>query len=158
MRTIKDKLTEYSDEMSEWVKVNSRRVTQTEKKVNYSERGQFVQIDIELFDKMFCSVSKASERVAKRMMRDMNYQTNISSGTYEEIMDDLELSKGTVIRVMSELRSIDFIRKYKNGRYMINPAVAIKCSFDFFPKLQTRYMSLQPYIENNEKELSIDVD
>lgn len=114
------------------------------------KRRRFVQIDCELFFSMTEKLSKTATRISTLMLRDMNPFTNIFSGTQEEIQQELELTENPVMKAMAELRTVDFMRKYKNGRYMVNPAVGIGCSEDYLPKLIDTYNSLQSTTPNKK--------
>lgn len=152
MGTMKDKLREISSKRSsDWVRTESLFLTGSEKKITYGGRSPYIQVDMDLMGRMFEAVSKSAEKISKFMLKEMNHKTNIYSGTYEEIREGLSLSKATVERSMVELQQIDFIRKYKNGRWMINPAVGIGCSYDYFNELMDRYYTLRPYIAKKER-------
>lgn len=143
MRSLRDQLQELGEERSEWVRMTTKEIQSGEKKVSYSGRSQFTQVNMGLYYEITRYVGSSGNAIANKMLDEMYYVTNIYTGTYEEIGESTELSSATVIRAMAKLQSVDFIRKYRNGRWMINPEVAIKCSFDKFDALLSKYTSLK---------------
>lgn len=107
------------------------------------QKRYYVQVDCELFFCMTEKVSRTACRVASLMLKDMNHFTNIFSGTCEEIQGVLNLTDRPVREAMAELRKVDFMRWYKNGRYMINPTVAIACGEEHAARIIDTYHSLQ---------------
>lgn len=118
----------------------------------------FVQTDWEVLYAMFEKLSGTAIKVASLMLRDFNHFTSIFDGTYAEVQEELNMSDKPIKDAMVELQQVDFIRKYKNGRYMINPAVGIGCSKDFLNKLRDRYEALQPYISKKNTRRTQNVD
>lgn len=131
------KLDELTKERLVPIVYNSEKPKKTNTKKRY-----FVQTDYELFFGMSERLSRVAFRVAVLMLRDMNHYTNIFVGTYEEVEDELQLTKRPTREAMAELQQVDFIRKYRNGRYMINPNIAIGCSEEYLPQLLDTYYSL----------------
>lgn len=105
----------------------------------------FIQTNWDLVFAMMEQVGYTARRIATMMLRDVNHFTNVYCGTQKEIQDELQLSEKPVKDAMVELQQVDFIRKYRNGRYMINPHIGIGCSKDYLPKLLDTFYSLQPY-------------
>lgn len=145
MRNMKDKLREIELERHEWQRSVGIDLDSGERKIKYAGRPAFVQVDMKLYSEMFDSATLAMERIARMILSNLNFSTNIYCGTFVEISEQTRISLSTVERTMVSLQQIDFIRKYKNGRWMVNPAVAIGCSFDYFHVLMDRYYSLRPY-------------
>ena len=115
------------------------------------KKRYFVQLDCDGFYSVTEKLSKTACRVAILMLRDMNHFTNIFSGTYEEVEEELQLTQRPVREAMAELQQVDFIRKYRNGRYMVNPCIALGCSEEYIPKLKDEYHSLQAGVSKKKR-------
>ena len=134
----RQKLDEWAEERLIPVSYSSKKPKETE-----DEKLYYMQLDCERYFVITEKISRTAIRVANLMLMEVNHFTNIFSGTYEEVEEKLQLSKRPVREAITELEQVDFIRRYKNGRYMINPAVAIGCKKDFRPKIFDTYHSLE---------------
>lgn len=140
MSSIKDIL---GSQKTTWVKtVTPQTDVFTEaRNTNYQKRS-YIKVDYDVYDGMMDSLSKGALTVARKMLLRVDHYTNIFLGTYTEIREMTNLSKTSVENAMAELLSVDFIRKKKNGRWMINPTVAIGCDDKFFDSLMNQYYNL----------------
>lgn len=149
---MKEKLREYSKDISRWEKVTYREVNSGEEKKKKSVRGKrsVLFVDTSILRKMLDPVSLSANRVAYLIMDEADFGTNIYHGTHEEIHEILKMHLNTVDKAIVELRSVDFVRKIRNGRLMLNPAVGAKCYAEDVTRLHDEYAQLRPY-EPKEK-------
>lgn len=151
--TQAQKIRALTQERTEWVKTTVRPF---EGRVRYSNR-RYLQMDVGLAREMFLQLTKAAMDVAMVIMDEVNTDNNIFAGTYQELEEKAGYSKSVIIEAMRELRQVNFIRKYKNGRWMLNPAVGIGCRSDRLDDLLDQYHRLQPYTSEKDKGGSEDV-
>lgn len=140
-------------EKSEWVKTTSRPMSSIGGRVEIKyARRSYIQADFGLLRMMILNMSKTAVNIAALILDEVNRSDNIFCGTYEEIQEKAGTARTITIKAMKELRKEDFIRKYKNGRWMLNPAVGIGCRSDRLDDLLDQYHRLQPYTSKNEEE------
>lgn len=149
---MKSKIAEYSEDISRWEKVTYRTADTGEQK-RKAVRGKrsVLFIDTAAFRRMLDPLGLAANRIAYMIMDECDFGTNIYNGTYEEIGDSLHMSRGSVIKGMKELLMADFIRKYRNGRWMLSPDVGTKCYAEDIDKLRDVYFSQRPYTPKEER-------
>lgn len=149
---MKQKLTDYKNEISRWEKVTYRtdKVDPSRKKAVPGKKSM-LYVNMTTLRKMLDARSISANRIAYLVMDECEFGTNLYHATYEEIGEILELSRGSVIKGMSELQTVDFIRKIKNGRWMLNPAVGTKCYADDIDKLHDIYATHAPYTPKKMK-------
>ena len=153
MASSRKKLDEYSEEKLIAVAYSSQPLKPKPK----TYKRYFVQTDCERLYVMTTQVSKTATQIAMLMLRDMNHYTNMYTGTYKEVQQELGLSNRPVIEAMGELQKVDFMRKHHNSRYMVNPTIAIGCSEDYLPKLLDDYHAIKTYTPRKDGEIK-DVD
>lgn len=128
---------------STWMKAtNAESGAFTDPKGVVYRARNYVKIDFEIYNRMMDGASKSTLIVANKMLQDFDHFTNLFVGTYDEIQELTGLSRTAVITAMAELLDADFIRKKRNGLWMINPAAAIGCHDRFFDNLMTKYYNL----------------
>lgn len=150
---MKQKLAEYKEEVTRWEKVTYRELKSDEaKKKSVRKKRSVLFIDPSMARKMLDALGLSANRIALLIMDQCNFGSNIFYGTYEEIGQELNISKGSVIKGMTELQTADFIRKQKNGRWMLNPQVGTKCYAEDVNDLMDMYSRLEPYLPKKEKE------
>ena len=158
MRSMRQKLDDIGQEKTEWVKVTSIPVqSSADVKKNKYGKQYFFQLDADVYDAMMDQVSPTANKIARLMIRELNYASNIFCGTYEEIQKRLEANKSTVESAMIQLGKVDFMRRYKNGRWMVNPAVGIKCEREELSRLLDFYNSLRLYTPKPKRKENEDV-
>ena len=167
MRSTKEKLLDLKEEKAKWEKLHSDRTGEDRlartngidimpsKPSSFSP--SYIKIVKNNLRKMLDSVSKTADRIALLMIDEMNNYTNIFEGTYVEIQNELGAGRTSVENAMIELLSVDFIRKVKNGRWMVNPAVGIGREDSYWEIQMTKYYSLRPYTPKKRKGASNNV-
>ena len=155
--TVKEQLKLMGNERTSWMKVSGIDLGPGKPKKQEKATRRFFQLDADVYDAMMDPVSKAATRIVTKFLKEMNYATNVYAITYAELEEKLGLSKPTIENAMIELQTVDFIRKVRNGRWMVNPAVGIGCKTDFHDELFEKYFALRPYYPKTKRSVSQDV-
>ena len=94
-------------------------------------------LDTSVFFQKMKNLSHPAMRVANYLLTKINCDDNVCYLTCQMIADDLKLSKATMVRVMKSLRNVDFVKRVRNGAWMMNPEVAfhgLPIDRDSYPK------------------------
>lgn len=147
------------EQKTTWVKTTTAKFGfDTEpNNVSYGSR-YFVKVEFSLFNELMDQVSSAASKIARKMLERIDHFTNVYLGTYEEIEEMSGLSKRTVETVMAELCAVDFIRKVKNGRWMVNPSIALGCHDKYLDPLMNQYCNLVYKPKGNKMQKGADKD
>ena len=73
------------------------------------------------------------------LLHEIRPSDNTLAATYQEIADKTGVSKDTVVRIMHRLGEVDFIRKVRNGLYIITPEFLVTGRDDKSLRLWHKY-------------------
>lgn len=138
---FKDKLSAYTNEVTRYEKVTYRTAKDEGKKKGIRTKNSRIYIDAHYFRTMMSSFSGSAKTIAVTILDEVDFGTNLFHATYEEIEEITGLSRGSVISGMKELLSADFMRRVKNGRWMLNPFIGTKCFEEDVDKLRDLYFT-----------------
>ena len=149
---LKDKLSAYHNEITRYEKVTYIASDDKAKKKGVRTKKSKLFIDASYLRAIMASVGGAAKTIAFTILDETNFGTNLFNGTYEEIEEMTGLSRGSVISGMNDLLSADFIRRVKNGRWMLNPSVGTKCFEEDIVKLTDLYFTYKRKDPKGDKE------
>lgn len=153
---LKDKLSAYHNEITRYEKVTYRASGDKANKKGVRTKKSRIYIDPSYLRAIMTSIGGAAKTIAFTILDESHFGTNLFYGTYEEIEEKTGLSRGSVISGMNDLLSADFIRKVKNGRWMLNPSVGTKCFEEDIVKLTDLYFTYKQKDPKGDKEDDID--
>ena len=144
----------YDEAEERWQNLETGEITTTKtiRKKQYGSTQKFFRLNTAMLMKMLQAVSKNAAVVCSYIMHNIDYDTNICLGTYAEIGADLDMGENAVTKAMVELQKEDYIRYYRNGRWMLNPSLGIACYEHFRAHLIEVYHSLKTYELRKKKE------
>lgn len=149
---MKQRLEEYGKEVTRWEKVTYRpdKKDPSKKKAGRGRKSG-LYVNTTVLRAMLESQSQSAQKIAYMVMDECDFETHLFNSTYAEIGQTLKMSKASVERGMVELLSVDFMRKVRNGKWILNPAVGTKCYAEDIEKLFDKYASYKPYIPKTER-------
>ena len=149
---MRNRLHDFDEEVTRWEKVTYRPDKSDALKKNSARaRRSVLFVDTSILRRMLDPVGVAANRIAYLVMDESMFGSNIFIGTYEEIGEKLDICRTSVIFGMRELLQADFMRKVKNGRWMLNPAVGAKCYAEDVDQLRDKYSAQHPYTPRSIK-------
>jgi len=80
--------------------------------------------------------------ILKYLLSKMSNVDNTIIARYDDIMQDLKVSRQTVSNTLKILREANFIKKVANGVYMVNPDIIIKGSGSKKDALMVKYIKI----------------
>ncbi len=80
--------------------------------------------------------------ILKYLLNKMSNVDNTIIARYDDIMQDLKVSRQTVSNTLKILREANFIKKVANGVYMVNPDIIIKGSGSKKDALMVKYIKI----------------
>lgn len=156
---MKNRLRGFDEEVTRWEKITYRPDKKDAlKKTSVRSRRSVLFVDTAVMRAMLDQVGLSANRIAYLMMDESMFGSNVFIGTYEEIGEKLNLGRNSVITGMHELLQADFIRKVRNGRWMLNPAVGAKCYAEDVDTLRDTYSAQHPYTPKKVKGVENNVD
>jgi len=76
-----------------------------------------------------------------------NQSTNQFIGTYKKIANDVNVSEGTIAKIMKKLQDNKFIKKVQNGVWLVNPNILMRGNDQKRQILLSYYQSDEPINE-----------
>jgi len=83
---------------------------------------------------------------------------NLYIGTYEQMARNIGVSRPTIVKSITHLKKINFIRKVQNGVWMVNPNIFMYGTEPHRYKLFTIYTSEHPCDHINDKHIPPVID
>ena len=134
-----------------WINENTGEVIET------TEIVKFVEQDFNFHKVWLTDLMRIIELTGNKALKVLNYilgqmdNANRIILTYREIAQETKVSLFTVVKTLKILKDADFIRKEKNGVYMVNPNILAKGTHSRRLNLLVRYIQI-PNENKNKKD------
>lgn len=147
MSTIRDKL----GQKTSWVKETSAETPDGSVKFRTRKKRHFIQVDPDAFDEITRELSRAANTLIRSAFRAMDWRDNCFDMTGKELSEFSGLDIKSVEKAMKELKSVDFCRKVRRSKWMVNPGIAFSQPPENLDNLLDRYFNLD-YVAPKEKD------
>lgn len=110
--------------------------------INKRDTERFLNVSPKNYIKLMSDISSKKSIIPMVLIEIMD-KNNIINHTLDELSDIIEYPKTGLSTVFREYKNKDFIKRIRNGVYMINPMIAHKGSKYERDKLMEKYSSIK---------------